>query len=198
MQRQTFEEGQLEEYSYQRKQQFVFVSKIQIGSLKSQAGASPLPITRHFKSLLCAISKLHMKSPTSKVFRITEVTGFLSVNRKQEVAFIYTALRSKQKTNSLEKYNLIKQVCDIYCGTTHLVSSLPCEAHRAKSVFKKNTYKPPRSDTLLQHISYPLRGHTWYAIIIPKYALNKQNHSLLLISLTFFCEESLCSLSDTS
>lgn len=100
IQRQGFEGGELEEYSYQRKQQFVFVSKIQIGSLKSQTGATN---NQALQSLLCAISKLHMKSPTNKVFRITEATGFFSVNRKQEVAFIYTAHRSKQKKRLLEQ-----------------------------------------------------------------------------------------------
>lgn len=161
-------------------------------------------------SVLCVILKSHMNSPTSKIFSITDTTGFFSINRQKEVAFIYTACRSKQwKLMNIACKNIIKPLGSNPMLCLHLVLwhtvelhiscfSLPGGAHRDNSVFKQNTYKHPKSDTLLRYISYPLRGHTWYAIIIPKYALNKRNHSLLLISLTFFCEESLCSLSGTS
>lgn len=95
MQRQAFEGGQLEEYQHEGKQQLVFVSKIYTGSLKSQTGASPLSTIRQFMSVLCVIFKSHMNSPSSKVFSITNATGFFSINK--EVAFIYTAHKSKEQ-----------------------------------------------------------------------------------------------------
>lgn len=110
----------------------------------------------------------------------------------------YSLPKKKKKDN----WNPLKQSYDVltFGCVTHIVGlQVSCFLSSVDHIgLKVVLNRIPMSDTLLQYISYPLWGHTWYAIVIPKYALNKWNHSLLSVSLTFFCEESLCSLSDTS